>query len=465
VLAGHLQGVAAEINMRVPRCRLVLLTLVVATGIARAQDAPKDKPDDPPPVGLPSAVSWKFNFDAGWGGFGFGNSLFTDPKEGVRENFGERWMEGFMKPAIGGTYKLANSSEVYGKVSAVGERTYATPPPRVGPVESSFLPEDLYIGWRSAARSEAPGDNAFDFNVGRAPFRIGHGFLIWDGAAEGGSRGGYWSNARKAFGFATIGRFKPGPHTIEGFYLRKDDLPEHETGSRLAGANYEYRIGESSTFGATYMKWWAKPNIMPQRQHLDVYNLRAYTAPVPMAKDLSFELEYAAERNHDALHADAWTAQAAYQLSTVSWKPKLIYRYAAFEGDDPATPRNEAFDPLFLGFYDWGTWWQGEIAGEYFLSNSNLKSHLVRAHVSPSGKVGGGVMFYKFLLDHPESYAPGVTDKNLAFEVDGYTDWKINRNFTASFVLAFADPHKAVQQSINRTASFRYGMVFLAYSY
>ena len=51
-------------------------------------------------------------------------------------------------------------------------------------------------------------------------------------------------------------------------------------------------------------------------------------------------------------------------------------------------PANEAFDPLFLGFYDWGTWWQGEIAGEYFLSNSNLISHQVRAHVAPTEPVG-----------------------------------------------------------------------------
>jgi hypothetical protein len=38
---------------------------------------------------------------------------------------------------------------------------------------------------------------------------------------------------------------------------------------------------------------------------------------------------------------------------------------AFFQGDDPDTASNEAFEPLFPGFYDWGTWWQGEIAGEY----------------------------------------------------------------------------------------------------
>ena len=97
--------------------------------------------------------------------------------------------------------------------------------------------------------------------------------------------------------------------------------------------------------------------------------------------DLSFEFEYASERNGDALDSDAWTLQGAYQFSDVTWTPTLSYRYAFFEGDDPATAANEAFDPLFLGFYDWGTWWQGEIAGEYFLSNSNLMSHLVRVHV------------------------------------------------------------------------------------
>src|SRR5204863_3461707 len=117
------------------------------------------------------------------------------------------------------------------------------------------------------------------------------------------------------------------------------------------------------------------------------------------------------------------------QFSETTWKPKLSYRYAFFQGDDPATPANESFDPLFLGFNDWGTWWQGEIAGEYFLSNSNLKSHLIRAHVTPSEKVGGGLMFFKFSLDHPGALGPHVTSSDAAFEIDAYTDWKLNGNF------------------------------------
>ena len=44
-------------------------------------------------------------------------------------------------------------------------------------------------------------------------------------------------------------------------------------------------------------------------------------------------------------------------------------------------------------------------------------------------------------------------------------DWKINENFTVSFVAAYADPGKAVQQAIGRTKNFTYGMAYVAYSF
>ena len=95
--------------------------------------------------------------------------------------------------------------------------------------------------------------------------------------------------------------------------------------------------------------------MQPGRDGLNVFNVRAYTAPFPGMPDLSFEFEYASERNGEALDSNAWTLRARIELSDVSWKPTFSYRYAFFQGDDPETADNEAFDPLFLGFYDWGT--------------------------------------------------------------------------------------------------------------
>ena len=450
---------------------LVLMTLAVAMGsttVVRAQDPPA-KPEEKQerPTGLPSPIKWTFNFDAGWGTFGFANSLYVNPKDpGVDQNLSDQWFEGYVKPALSGAYTTGSGSQLYGKISGVGERTYGAVPEVFGQDISSFKAEDLSIGWRSGSSLQL-GENAVDVTVGRTQYRLGHGFLVYDGASEGGSRGGYWTNARKAFEFAAIARFKPGPHTIETFYLDKDELPESDSGTRLWGFNYEFTAGKdaSTTLGATYMLFMADAAVKPGRDGLNVFNVRAYTAPVVSVPDLSFEFEYASERNGDALTADAYTLQGAYLFSGYQWTPKISYRYAFFQGDDPTTTANESFDPLLLGFYDWGTWWQGEVAGEYFLSNSNLTSHQVRLHVTPSERLSGGLMYFSFRADHPESYGPEVTSTNLAIELDAYADWKLDANWTISLVGAYADPGKAVQQYTGRTKNFAYGMAYVAYSF
>lgn len=258
---------------------------------------------------------------------------------------------------------------------------------------------------------------------------------------------------------------RPGPHTAEVFYLDKDELAESDSGTRVWGANYERALGQSSTVGATYLRWFAHPDVRPERDGLDVFNVRAYASPLARVPDFSFEFEYASERNGDALDSNAWTLQGSYQLSAIRWTPTLSYRYAFFQGDDPETPEYEAFDPLLLGFYDWGSWWQGEIAGEYFLANSNLVSQQVRVNVEPADTVTGGLIFYTFRLDQPGAFGSDVTDKDVAFEVNLYVNWEVNESVSVSFVGAFADPGTAVQQFSGRTKNLGYGMVYVGYRY
>jgi hypothetical protein len=450
------------------------LMLLISSANIRAQETPAAAPadthkTDPPQkeeeersTGLPKVGNWKFNFDAAWGSFGFGNSLYTDVRPDPSEDLGNHWFEGYVKPALSVSFPLGKS-ELYGKLSAVGERTYGGPS-IAGESASSFKQEDLYMGWRSG-HSLSSWENLLDFTVGRTPYTIGHGFLVWDGTGEGGSRGGFWTNARKAWKFAGIARIKPGNHTIEGFYLDRDDVPENPTGTRLAGINYQYAAGKNSTFGVTWLRAFAHPNVLPDRDGMNVFNARAYTAPIPALSDLSFELEIAYEENHERMHSTAWNALGAYQLSKLPWKPKLSYRYAFFEGASPNKAANTAFDPLYVGFYDWGTWWQGEIAGEYFLANSNNISSQARIHMSPTDKLGWGVIGYWFYADQAATFGHGVTSPNVAFELDTYADWKFYKNFTLSAVGAYADPHKAVQEAYNRTSPFYYGMVYIAYSF
>lgn len=412
-------------------------------------------------TGLPKTVTWTFNLDAGIGAFGFGNSLYTNAKPDPSGDLGDNWVESYAKPAISGIVRAGKGS-FFGKMSVAGERTYAAPPPLVGAEASSFMIEDLYLGWRSGTAIGA-GEDALELTFGRAPYKVGHGLLLSDGGGEGSSRGGFWSNTRKAWGLAGVARFHAKSNTLEGFYLDRNEVPEAETGTRVVGGNYERTLGDATTLGATYMHFMA--DSLPQRDGMSVFNLRAYTAPLRKLPGLSFEAEYAMEDNGDLRSSTSYHVLGAYELSKVSWKPKLSYRYAYFQGDDPATTKDESFDMLLPGFYDWGTWWQGEIGGEYFLSNSNLISHQLRVHLTPSDAVGGGIFVYDFRLDQPASFAPGVTSNHVATELDAYVDWKLNSNFSVSFVGAFAQPKEAAQQGFGRTDNFTYGMIYVFYAY
>lgn len=430
--------------------------LALATAPAFAEDEAKPAP----PPGLPAGVDWTFNLDATYGAFGFDNSLYLNPRpDDPSGDLGDNWTEGTLKAGLGGVYRNSGGSEWYGKLSAVGEGTFSSAPDLVGSDATSFGVEDAYIGWRSG------GENPmWDFSVGREQYKLGHGMILYDGASEGGSRGGYWTNARKAFEMAAIGRFTSGSNKVEVFYLDRDELPESDSGSKLVGLNYEYSFGEENTLGATYMKASAKENVRPDRDGMEVYNLRAYVAPFPSLKALSFEAEWAQEENDVLIDSMAWNVAASYQFGS-AWAPKLTYRYAFFEGDDPDTVENENFDGLFTGFYDWSTWWQGEIGGGYLLSNSNLISSQLRLHVKPTESISTGLIFLDFSLDHPESFDPTITSSDAGQELDWYMDWSVTSNFIVSFVAAVGKPGEAVEQSTGRTGNFTYGMIFGAYSF
>ena len=434
----------------------ITLALLGTAAMARAEDEPK-KSAIP---GLPEGTTLDLEFSAGWGFFGFNNSLYANSHDEVQQDLSDNWMEGYVKGGFSLTHALSGGSELYGAVTGVGEHTYNAPPPLVGAEASSFNVEDLYIGWRSGSSSSL-GENAFDVVVGRTQYKLGHGMLIYDGASEGGSRGGFWSGARKAYEMAGIARVKVGNTTIEGFYLDRDELPENDSNSKTYGLNFEYSWNEDNVLGVTYSTWSAN-SLRESRDGMDLIDLRAFLTPFDSLKQLSFELEYAMEDNGNLIESTAWNAQVGWQFEG-AWKPKLSYRYAIFEGDNPNTQKNEAFDGLWTGFYDWGTWWQGEIAGEYFASNSNLITNQLRLQAKPSESISTGLILLDFSLDNIES--AGVTSSDLATEIDWYTDWTLNENFSVSFVAAYATPGDAVKQAFGRSQDFLYGMVYVSYNY
>jgi hypothetical protein len=402
-------------------------------------------------------LQWDWGVSGGMGYFNFRNSLFVRPDPDPPSNLSEDWFEFFVKPWISFSYR-SGGGEWFGEAAWAYVRTDDAAADIAGGGADSADLDQLYLGWRSVDGEH--GD--FEVAAGRYPYQIARGFLISDGYADGGSRGGLWSNARKAWAPGAKAMYSRSGHQLEVFYLDRDERPESDSEIRISGVNYQWQnADEAWTLGASFLRTRAN-ELKLTLDGADILNLRAYSRPFGVPLDI--DGEWVRQDNGPLLDANAWYLQTAWTWEDAAWQPKLYYRYALFEGDDPNTLANENYEPMFPAFYDWGSWWQGEIAGEYFLSNSNLRTHMLRLHTVPRDNVSSGLIYFDYRLDQPASYQGGVSTRDLARELNWYLDWKINPMFTASFVLARNQPGKAVEEAFGRTESFRYFMVYLGFA-
>jgi hypothetical protein len=163
------------------------------------------------------------------------------------------------------------------------------------------------------------------------------------------------------------------------------------------------------------------------------------------------------------LSAAGWYISPGYQWEKLLWKPKLTYRYASFEGNNPNSEKSQDFDPLFYGSYDWGYWFQGEILGEYVLSNSNLNSHMVRLSVDPVDSLHINLFYYKFNLDNARGF--GVQSDSFADEWNLTVDWTVNKYLALSAVGAYADPSNGAKQFTGGDDDWYYGMLYASLSF
>src|SRR5438309_10454005 len=140
-------------NQMAPRVLLALtaswaLGIVPARAEEHAQVPPETQPE-PSSTGLPAVrgLDFQFSLVASWGNFGFLHSFYANPHpDQPSGNLSDNWFEGAVKPGLTATYAGPGGWQLYGKISAAGERTYCAPPTPVGESASSFQLDDLYLG-------------------------------------------------------------------------------------------------------------------------------------------------------------------------------------------------------------------------------------------------------------------------------------------------------------------------------
>ncbi|MDO8607582.1 MAG: alginate export family protein [Phaeospirillum sp.] len=433
--------------------------------------------------------------------FGAGSWTNNSGAPGKRISGKASWTEWFLTPELKASLETERFGTFYGdvsgQVSATGgdgdasliSTTYGHP--------VLFGLENLYAGWKSAKLIDGLDENAIDLSGGRQSFRVADGFLISNGVNNQGQRGMFWTQSRTAFAQTGILKAATGPVRGDVFYLQnqsnnslmpaglidnaktkvvggniewfesvasEDGKPARDGASTFAdrkwyaGLTYfnvvEANSGGNLSFNSTANNGAVTNTLTSNREGMNVISAHVGGNMLPFLPDFSLYGNYVYENNNTAKHkvnANAWYLEPGYQLSDVAWTPKLSYRYAHFSGDNnPNDSTKKAYDPFFYNAITrgFGTWFIGEIVGNYVISNSNVNIHQVAFSVNPIDTVKLSVLAYTYNYAAKAQNA-GVTSDNLAREIDFTAEWAINEHVSLSGAFAAAAAGTGYRQNVS----------------
>ncbi len=429
------------------------------TGVAAAAELPSFKDDRGnelvPSLSLEGAF---FPQSQSW----FGKS---------KQNLGSKsdyWFEEVGKLGLSGQASLDRFGAVYGKVSglvAATQGTDAAGSDVPGDTPSDVAWEDAYLGWKSGnLLKDSLGTDALDLSYGRQRYQVGSGFLFWDAGSDGGQRAAYWIGPRKAFQQAAIAKLDTHGVLVRGVFLEPNDNPHSNT--ELFGGDLQWSNDDLGSVGAGFYHIFNSD--IATRDGMDIYDIRADVTPLRTSgvlPGLTLKGEYTFEKNGNTQEGHGYYGELGYDFGkTLPWTPYLSYRYAHFSGNDPSSQnRNEDFDPLFYGFDDWGTWFQGEILGEYVLLNQNLNSSTVRLRLKPTENLTLNLLYFHFSLDDAAGF--GTSGSNFADEYDLAVDYTLNDHVSFSVVGAAADPHSGATNFTGGNDVWYYSMFYTNISF
>ena len=294
----------------------------------------------------------------------------------------EDWTETSSEFGLNTRYLLGDEG-AYGtlstRVSGVVSRTGSGPdgsvcsPTRGGNQEVSL--ESAYLAWKSGPALPRLGEGGLEISGGNQNYQVFDGLLFWDGGQDCQDRGANWLSPRKAFHRTGIVTMNLDNWVLEAAHLKYNDTePDTETQLGLGRVEYVTDEGplEHLKLGLLYFKIYDSET--ESRNGMNGIYLHNEATPLRSLPGFTYKASWVREANSKSSglsRAYGWYVAPAYEFSEATWKPKLGYRYASFSGGG-----TKAFDPLFAGLPEWGTWFQGELLGEYVLRSEEHTSEL-----------------------------------------------------------------------------------------
>jgi hypothetical protein len=400
-------------------------------------------------------------------GFAEGNPGFNGRWSFGPVNEADKWFEHSNELGLNAIYDTGGYGTFKARVSGVFSLTGGGVDAAVSNGSEinnhKYTLESGYLTWQSGDLFPSLGFNALKIGGGNQNYQVFDGLLFWDGGQDNGERGANWISPRKAFQETGIVRLNVADVVLEGFHLKLNDDPDTHT--RVAGGRIEYVKDDwfmkHMKLGFMYFNIYESKTV--SRDGLNgVYGYHEAT-PLTSLPDLTYTASYVWENNSKAAglsNAVGWYVAPAYQFAKLPWQPKLFYRYASFSGGG-----TRVFDPLFTDTPDWGTWTQGEVLGEFVLSNSNLNSHQVRLKLQPNDAVTLNLIYYKFLLFNKNqdfSLVPrAVKSNSLADEVDMICDYAPANWLSLTATFALAVPDSGFREAVHGSSTWISSMLYM----
>lgn len=334
-----------------------------------------------------------------------------------------------------------------------------------------FMSEQMYLGWRSGSLFSQLGENAIDLSAGSQDYKLGSGLLLANGTDDGGFRGSYWIGSRTVFINTMIARINTNGFKLEGFYL--ENHPRNpDNRKRYTGMNIEYNYRDIANFGFSYINDDDYGGSLTA--NTDVYDVRIDFKPLAaVLPDLSISTEYVHQINTKFTDADPlaptlyWYGdmghktvsggfgQIEYKFAELPWQPTLSYRYAIMQ---------RGFDFMNFGFKTWGTWFQGEMNGEFIFDNTDLITNTTRLVVTPIENVTMNLIHLNYKFDDPDVW--GVNSRHYGNEVDLVADWSVNSTVDLSAGIETFIPNEGGKQVFSGgNKMWVQGMVYASFKF
>lgn len=383
------------------------------------------------------------------------------------------WREAFALPKLTAEFASPGMGSFYGGLGYVFAATRGVGTPdgltfnRPDAIDNEFA----YGGWKSGGLTPSLGTDVVDISWGRQGFEVGDGFLIADGNSERFRKATLYLGPRTSFERAGLLRINTRPVRFDAFYLESDhDFDD----PHLFGGNAELINETYGTLGVYGFRIFdADP--ATTRDGLRVVSVRGEGNPLAYfgVENSHFAFEYADQHNGEtSRQADArgWHATAGYTFSDLPWMPDITYRFSHFSGDDPNTSENETFDPLFVAGPGVGTWFQGEITGQYLLANANLDVHMVALSATPTEGLNLGLQFFNFTLDEPGAQTPAtgfsaVSSDDFGDEINVFAEISAFDHLTVMPLYGVVLPGEAAQQMNGRHENYHLFELILTLEY